>query len=146
MPVQPGSAVLTAPLPTAEARAAAANWTDAARILAGEVPDAGSKLGALENLLGVRRHREIVKTAWEPFETTRLKPAMQFARAEIASQPYAKGPVYYPFSGPDFVNAYALFPDRQTYVFFSLEEPGRAPKLGRLDDERLDQQIGRAHV
>jgi hypothetical protein len=35
----------------------------------------------------------------------------------------------YPFSGPDFFNAYALFPDHSQYVFFSLERPGALPDL-----------------
>jgi hypothetical protein len=43
----------------------------------------------------------------------------------------------YPFSGPDFVNAYAMFPDCDNYVFFSLEEPGAPPSLDRMDGERL---------
>jgi hypothetical protein len=35
----------------------------------------------------------------------------------------------YPFSGPDFLNAYALFPDHRRYIFFSLERPGALPDL-----------------
>jgi hypothetical protein len=35
----------------------------------------------------------------------------------------------YPFSGPDFLNAYALFPDHSQYIFFSLERPGALPDL-----------------
>src|SRR5947207_12745046 len=35
----------------------------------------------------------------------------------------------YPFSGPDFLNAYILFPDHPRYVFFSLERPGTLPDL-----------------
>ncbi len=35
----------------------------------------------------------------------------------------------YPFSGPDFFNAYAFFPDHSRYVFFSLERPGSLPDL-----------------
>jgi hypothetical protein len=43
----------------------------------------------------------------------------------------------YPFSGPDFVNAFALFPDYQTYVFFSLEPPGDIPALAQMDERQL---------
>lgn len=38
----------------------------------------------------------------------------------------------YPFSGPDFINAYTLFPNADTYVFFNLEEPGAMPQLERM--------------
>jgi hypothetical protein len=35
----------------------------------------------------------------------------------------------YPFSGPDFINAYALFPDHARYIFYSLERPGALPDM-----------------
>ena len=47
----------------------------------------------------------------------------------------------YPFSGPDFVNAYAMFPDCDNYVFFSLEEAGSPPALERMDEERLARTL-----
>lgn len=47
----------------------------------------------------------------------------------------------YPFSGPDFVNAYAMFPDCDNYVFFSLEEPGAPPALDRMEPERLTRTL-----
>ena len=46
----------------------------------------------------------------------------------------AGGTLVYPFSGPDFVNAYALFPQRDAYIFFSLEEPGELPQLAAMND------------
>lgn len=42
-------------------------------------------------------------------------------------------PLLYPFSGPDFINAYALFPDAPRYVFFSLEPVGKVPQLERME-------------
>lgn len=35
----------------------------------------------------------------------------------------------YPFSGPDFLNAYTLFPNHGRYIFFSLERPGSLPDM-----------------
>jgi hypothetical protein len=35
----------------------------------------------------------------------------------------------YPFSGPDFLNAYTLFPSHGRYIFFSLERPGSLPDM-----------------
>ena len=40
-----------------------------------------------------------------------------------------KKTLVYPFSGPDFLNAYTLFPDHGRYVFFSLERPGSMPDM-----------------
>jgi hypothetical protein len=48
----------------------------------------------------------------------------------------------YPFSGPDFINAYALFPDADKYVFFSLEPIGKVPQLDQLDAKALGELFG----
>jgi len=52
----------------------------------------------------------------------------------------------YPFSGPDFVNAYAMFPDCDNYVFFSLEEPGAPPALEAMDAEHLRRTLADLRV
>jgi len=52
------------------------------------------------------------------------------------------GTLLYPFSGPDFINAYALFPDADTYVFFSLEPTGDVPDLERLEPPQLAALFG----
>ncbi len=48
----------------------------------------------------------------------------------------------YPFSGPDFINAYALFPDADRYVFFSLEPIGKVPQLDRMSPDELSGLFG----
>jgi hypothetical protein len=56
----------------------------------------------------------------------------------------APGPgstLVYPFSGPDLINAYGLFPDYDTYVFFSLEPPGQVPRLERMSDRDLGRLL-----
>lgn len=53
---------------------------------------------------------------------------------EARHLPPTHGTLLYPFSGPDLINAYALFPDADTYVFFSLEPVGTVPALNRLDE------------
>jgi len=52
------------------------------------------------------------------------------------------GSLLYPFSGPDFINAYALFPDVDTYVFFSLEPPGEVPQLDQMQPQQLAALFG----
>jgi hypothetical protein len=43
----------------------------------------------------------------------------------------------YPFSGPDILNAWLLFPDCRRYVLFGLEQTGSLPALDRLPADRL---------
>jgi hypothetical protein len=53
----------------------------------------------------------------------------------------ATGPcdtLFYPFGGPDFVNAYVLFPGCNRYLLFGLEPIGSVPVLERGDPQALD--------
>jgi hypothetical protein len=43
----------------------------------------------------------------------------------------------YPFSGPDFFNAYWLFPNCETYVLFGLEPIGTPPAIEAMDEVQL---------
>jgi hypothetical protein len=47
----------------------------------------------------------------------------------------------YPFSGPDILNAWLLFPDCERYVLFGLEQPGSLPSLEHLSAERLGRLL-----
>ena len=62
-------------------------------------------------------------------------------RRENLGSEMTGGTLVYPFSGPDFVNAYAMFPDCDNYVFFSLEEPGSPPELEQMDPARLTRTL-----
>jgi hypothetical protein len=54
--------------------------------------------------------------------------------------PHARTLIY-PFSGPDFLNAHALFPDHPRYIFFSLERPGALPDLAALGPAQFGQLL-----
>jgi len=67
-------------------------------------------------------------------------------RRENLGDAVSGGTLVYPFSGPDFVNAYAMFPNCDNYVFFSLEEPGVPPALETMDAERLRRTLADLRV
>jgi hypothetical protein len=62
-------------------------------------------------------------------------------RRENLGDEASGGTLVYPFSGPDFINAYAMFPDCDNYVFFSLEEPGAPPALEQMDQAHLARAL-----
>lgn len=59
----------------------------------------------------------------------RIQTMDNWRALEINIAGVQKKTLLYPFSGPDFINAYTLFPDHGRYVFFSLERPGTLPDL-----------------
>jgi hypothetical protein len=76
--------------------------------------------------------------------SSRLKQrlaAIDAWRRENLGDEASGGTLVYPFSGPDFINAYAMFPNCDNYVFFSLEEPGAPPALEQLDQAHLARAL-----
>lgn len=47
----------------------------------------------------------------------------------------------YPFSGPDFFNAYWLFPDCETFVMWGLEHAGEVPDIEAMSERQLINMV-----
>jgi hypothetical protein len=107
--------------------------TAAAQLMAGITPAPGDPvIDRFVALDAFRSHQAWMREQWAPVRA-RLS-AMETWRDQNIRVPDARNrTMLYPFSGPDFLNAYALFPTHARYVFFSLERPGRLPELERLD-------------
>jgi hypothetical protein len=72
--------------------------------------------------------------AWAELEAGRTTPMRAFAARHLAREQAQCSTLFYPFSGPDVLNAVALFPDCGTYVMFGLEAIGELPRLERMSD------------
>lgn len=123
----------------------AAWWTDASRILAGEMPNAGSPLVKLANEPSVEMHRKAFSRSWVQFEASRLKPAMRFSQGQVATQMQGTGPVFYPFSGPDALYALTMFPQATEFLLMGLEPVGELPDLAAMSDADLAESLVELH-
>jgi hypothetical protein len=75
-----------------------------------------------------REHQQWMTTSWNQVRG-RIQTMETWRSHEVKIAGAQKKALLYPFSGPDFLNAYTLFPDHGRYVFFSLERPGTMPDL-----------------
>ena len=75
-----------------------------------------------------KEHQKWMSTQWA-LVRARLNIVENWRDHEIKIGGAQKKTMIYPFSGPDFINPYALFPDHSLYVFFSLERPGSLPDM-----------------
>ncbi len=103
--------------------------TATAQIMAGISP-AGSDL-ALERrtkLDAFVEHQKWMAVQWSQARG-RISAMQDWRSREINIPGTAQKTLLYPFSGPDFLNAYTLFPDHSQYIFFSLERPSSLPDL-----------------
>ncbi len=103
--------------------------TATAQILAGIAPNPPDP--ALKRLVetdAFKEHQQWMSTSWNQVRN-RLQTIETWRTQEVKIPGAQKKNLLYPFSGPDFLNAYTFFPDHARYVFFSLERPGTLPDL-----------------
>ncbi len=103
--------------------------TATAQILAGITPNPTDPvLNRLLELDAWKEHQKWMTAQWAEVRG-RIKTVEGWRDHELKIANAQKKTLLYPFSGPDFFNAYAFFPDHSRYIFFSLERPGALPDL-----------------
>ena len=75
-----------------------------------------------------KEHQQWMTHSWNQVRG-RIQTMENWRSHEIKLSGAQRKTVLYPFSGPDFLNAYTFFPEHGRYVFFSLERPGALPDL-----------------
>ncbi len=107
-----------------------------ARFLSGLRVPAGSVLAGLQQDESYLQHGRTYAETWRGFHKKYFAPMRAWAAANV--EPVVGRPrvLYYLFGGPDFVNAYALFPNASVYVLSGLEPVGSMVPPERLEAER----------
>jgi len=114
--------------------------TSIARLLAGIEPDYALH-ARLTTLAAWQAHRRTLAPQWKKLRSGRLG-AIEAWRDVVLQRDLPRcRSLFYPFSGPDFLNAYLLFPLCDTYVFLGLESPGTLPDLDRMADREVGQTL-----
>jgi hypothetical protein len=73
--------------------------------------------------------------SWNKHEKKQLAPMKEWAAHELAD-PISSGlSVFYPFSGPDFINPFTLFPNARTYILTALEPIGDIPRFETMTEK-----------
>ena len=116
-------------------------YNDYARLIAGLSNPEGT-LAAYEDQPAWVRHAKFFDQSWERFTQGRLAPMRQWAAKELGSATAAT--VFYPFSGPDFVNVFALFPHAKTYLLIALEPVGEMPDFAAGNEQNFFPSLQRS--
>ena len=99
-------------------------YNDGALFIAG-LSNRQGPLSAYENKPAWVKYARFIGQSWERFDRGHLAPMREWASRELSTVNTAT--VFYPFSGPDFVNMYTLFPHAKTYLMIALEPVGEIP-------------------
>ncbi|WP_341971627.1 hypothetical protein [Roseateles sp. PN1] len=122
---------LTAVLPL-KAAAATNALTLQAQQLAGQTPVTDPELAALFAQ---------TNATWEALKKGQLAEMRKFSQAKLAAEQTACKTLFYPFGGPDVLNALTLFPSCQHYILFGLEPVGTLPNLSNKPAAEVKQFV-----
>jgi len=110
-----------------------------ARLLAGLPPSHSdhAELAAAKTWI---KHSSTMQKSWAQVRDGQLATMKTWRATQLPKNCPVGDTLFYPFSGPDFLNAYTLFPECDTYVMFGLEAIGvmpnptamTAPELAKL--------------
>jgi hypothetical protein len=115
--------------------------TATAQILAGIPPAPGdSVIDRLAALDCSKEQHQWIEAQWSQVHA-RLSAMEQWRTHEIHMPEGQARTLIYPFSGPDFLNAYEMAPDHARYIFFSLERPGRLPDVSAQTPAQYKQML-----
>jgi len=109
---------------------------DTARWLAGLQLDSDSPVG---------RAQFDTNAAWEALRVSRLAPMKGFAEQHFPVERAGCDTLFYPFGGPDIVNALSFFPGCRRYILFGLEHVGELPQLERLSVQQKELVLADMH-
>ncbi len=113
-----------------------AEYNGLATLLAG-LPLEDSLQGYLGNAAAIRLHQTEFDKGWQSLESKRLSKIRAWRNKELTVFNEASHNLFYPFSGPDFLNAHEIFPNCQNYLLFGLEPIGELPSLSQLKGQAL---------
>lgn len=123
--------------PAALAPGAGHNLTDTARVLAGLRPAPPSSLAAVAARPEWQAWQREFDNQWTQATRDRFVQMTTWRDRELAPVAGTCTTLMYPFSGPDILNAWLLFPNCKRYILFGLEQPGSLPALDQLSADRL---------
>jgi hypothetical protein len=127
-------AIVQAPPALATGKPEAASFDDTARYLAGLPLAETSPLHKFTKDAAWQQHARAFDGAWRELDIKRLSKIRAWSAANLKSR---AAPLYYMFSGPDFLYAEAFFPKASTYVLSGLEPVGRIPDINEKTRQAL---------
>ncbi len=118
---------------------------DIARLFAGmDSTFGGGSTGNVRNSSAWAAHKLRMDHLWATHQSVHRAPLQNWASAEISDIKNANA-MFYPFSGPDFLFASALFPSAETYVMCGLEPAEPLPRMSGLSQSEVERGLAGLH-
>lgn len=131
----------SAAAPTTGADPAQARRLDSiARLFAGLAPSHADHTALADTDIW-KKHSSAMQSSWSRARDGQLAAMQKWRAAELPKPCPVGNTLFYPFSGPDFLNAWTLFPECDTFVLFGLEPVGELPDPVALTPQALGKLL-----
>lgn len=107
-----------------------------AKFLAG-MPISGTALASRANHVAWAEHSAEFDKAWSQLEQRQLAKIRAWAPQFLGESHESDDPMFYMFSGPDFLYANAFFPYASTYILCGIEPVGALPDINKIPPQAL---------
>lgn len=111
-------------------------WNDLARYFAGMPISEDSALKPATNNQAYKEHMAYMDKFWEKVSKQTVSVISDWGKDNIP-QKLSKNLAFYPFSGADLVNVYAMYPNAPYYIMIALEDAGHIPNPMSLKENEL---------
>ena len=88
-----------------------------------------------------KAHSAKLQASWAWLRKQQIAPLTAWRNGAMPRACPVGKTLLYPFSGPDFFNAYWLFPNCETYVMFGLEPIGTPPDIEKMNEVQLTRLL-----
>lgn len=119
-----------------------AQWrvNSTARLISGMPPMFPAHLDFAESEAW-KAHSAYMREAWARMNERQVAAMSAWRDSAIPRTCPLGKTLLYPFSGPDFFNAYWLFPDCETFVMWGLEHAGDVPDIEAMSERQLERLV-----
>jgi hypothetical protein len=111
-----------------------------ARLLAG-LPIERTALAGEVSQWTAAEHAAQMDKAWAQVERRQLSRIREWGPQFLGARYEDEAPMFYMFSGPDFLYANAFFPYARTYILCGIEPVGALPDVTRIDPQLLPSAL-----
>ncbi|GAB4109613.1 MAG: hypothetical protein OHK0057_32530 [Thermoflexibacter sp.] len=113
-------------------------YNDFARLIAGLPLEERSSLTRYTQSEAYKKMVVDLDKAWAKVDENRFAKMRSWAKTELSTANEDNALLFYPFSGPDFVNAYLFFPNAESYLLIGLEMVMPFPDLRTFTAKMID--------
>lgn len=118
---------------------------DISRYIAGLQPTDGNTLAKDLYTDAWKKYAADQDKKWDQLNKNHFAAMHAFTATELKTIASPDDTIFYPFSGPDFLNVTTFFPEARTYFMMALEPPGTLPVLDTMPKDSLPNYFNSIH-